>query len=103
MAFLKSRERTWIGSVQGAVATWSTMEVKNHLEISHAVTDQVAIAPCTDPVQVHSVTFEAKPLDDITDPLEDAFARYLLSLRTEGGPFYVGCVPEGARSIASQL
>src|SRR5678809_1395649 len=34
--------RAWIGSVQGAVATWSNRML---------ITDQVATAPCTDPIQ----------------------------------------------------
>jgi|SRR5215212_1750722 len=33
---LKSRSRTWIGSVQGAVATWSNHGSQKSLEISHA-------------------------------------------------------------------
>jgi len=37
--------RTWIGSEQGAVATWS-----NHGS-QKLNTDQVATAPCTDPIQ----------------------------------------------------
>jgi len=41
----------WIGSVQGAVATWSTKGVKNHWECRMLITDQVATAPCTDPIQ----------------------------------------------------
>ena len=28
------------------------------------ITDQVATAPCTDPIQVRFPTFEAKPRDD---------------------------------------
>src|SRR5678816_3498284 len=36
----------WIGSVQGVVATWSTMGYRM------LITDQVATAPCTDPIQV---------------------------------------------------
>jgi len=30
------------------------------------ITDQVAIAPCTDSIQVRISTFEAKQLDDLT-------------------------------------
>jgi len=37
---LKNWNRAWIGSVQGAVATWLML-----------ITDQVATAPCTDPIQ----------------------------------------------------
>ena len=51
LLYLKSRNRTWIGSVQGAVATWSTMGIKNHYEYRMLITDQVATAPCTDPIQ----------------------------------------------------
>jgi len=40
MVRLKIRNRTWTGSVQGAVATWSVISY------------QVATAPCTDPIQV---------------------------------------------------
>jgi hypothetical protein len=43
----KVKNRTWIGSVQGAVATWSVIGMQN----SHGF-DQVATAPCTDPIQV---------------------------------------------------
>jgi len=42
---LKSRDRTWIGSVQRAVATWSRWESRM------LINDQVATAPCTDPIQ----------------------------------------------------
>ena len=41
-----------IGSVQGAVATWSTMGVKIVRRYRMLITDQVATAPCTDPIQV---------------------------------------------------
>ena len=49
--FLKSTNRAWIGSVQGAVATWSNHGSQESLGVSHAITDQVATAPCTDPIQ----------------------------------------------------
>src|SRR6185369_2701412 len=42
---LKFCSRTWIGSVQGGLATWSTMGIKI------VTLDQVATAPCTDPIQ----------------------------------------------------
>src|SRR5215813_5044909 len=43
--------RAWTQSVQGAVATWSDDGTQDLLGISHAITDQVATAPCTDCVQ----------------------------------------------------
>jgi hypothetical protein len=42
---------TWIGSVQEAVATWSDMGVKIVREYRILMTDQVATASCTDPIQ----------------------------------------------------
>ena len=48
---LKSTNRTWIGSVQGAVAPGPTIRVQNPCEYYMPITDQVAIAPCTDPIQ----------------------------------------------------
>ena len=48
----KVRNRTWIGSVQGAVATWSNCESHESLgNIAMLITDQVATAPCTDSIQ----------------------------------------------------
>jgi hypothetical protein len=44
--------RTWTGSVQGAVATWSVISMRYLLAILTPIVDQVATAPCTDPVQV---------------------------------------------------
>ena len=53
---LKVRNHCAIWSVQESGSDLvKTMEVKNHLEISHADTDQVATAPCTDPIQVRSL------------------------------------------------
>src|SRR6185369_17786639 len=52
--------RAWRQSVQGAVATWSTMGVENHQEYRMLITDQVATAPCTDRFQARRPTFEAK-------------------------------------------
>jgi len=43
---LQSKNRTWVGSVQGAVATWSMISFLT------PCFDQVATAPCTDPTQV---------------------------------------------------
>ena len=48
---LKSRNRTWIRSVQGAIATWSVMSMRYFLTILSPRFDRVAIAPCTDPTQ----------------------------------------------------
>ena len=43
----------WTGSVQGAVATWSNDRSQESLgKYRMLITDQVATAPCTDPVQV---------------------------------------------------
>jgi hypothetical protein len=42
---------TWIGSVQGAVVTWSNHGVKKSLGYRLLITDQVATAPYTDPIQ----------------------------------------------------
>jgi len=58
----KSVAESWTGSVQGAVATWSTSGVKIVRKYLLLITDQVATAPCTDPVQVQILTFEAKPI-----------------------------------------
>ena len=43
--------RTWIGSVQGAVATWSNQGSQKSRGYRMLITDQVATAPCTDPIQ----------------------------------------------------
>jgi len=48
--------RAWTQSVQGAVATWSTIEVKNRPRYLMPITDQVATAPCTDYVQARRPT-----------------------------------------------
>src|SRR5215213_5717853 len=49
---LKSRNHTWSGSVQGAVATWSNHGREEIIrEIRILITDQVATAPCTDLIQ----------------------------------------------------
>jgi hypothetical protein len=44
---------TWIGSVQGAIATWSNHRTQDRQEnIACLITDPVATAPCTDdPIQ----------------------------------------------------
>src|SRR3954454_11311180 len=42
----------FITSVQGAVATWSNMESRIAKKYRMLIIDQVATAPCTDPVQV---------------------------------------------------
>jgi len=42
---------SWIGSVQGAVATWSVISMRDFLTILTPSFDQVATAPCTDPMQ----------------------------------------------------
>src|SRR6185369_926025 len=48
----KVEDQCWIGSVQGAVATWSkpwkSKTVKKYYTL---ITDQVATAPCTDRIQ----------------------------------------------------
>ena len=51
-----SRKRSWIGSVQGAVATWSVISTRYFLMIPDPYRDQVATAPCTDPIQVWNST-----------------------------------------------
>ena len=43
---------SWIGSVQGAVATCLTMNIKIDRKYRVLITEQVATAPCTDPIQV---------------------------------------------------
>jgi hypothetical protein len=53
--------RAWTGSVQGAVATWSTHGSQDLRKYRMLITDQVATAPCTDPVQASFLTFRAKP------------------------------------------
>jgi len=55
----------WTGSVQGAVATWSTHRSHESLGMSHADHDQVATAPCTDPIQVKILILETKSLRDM--------------------------------------
>src|SRR6185437_7910760 len=50
----KVKNHCWIGSVQGAVATWSNQRNQKSLEILLPITDQVATAPCTDPIQAPS-------------------------------------------------
>ena len=40
-----------IGSVQGAVAPWSVIRMRYLLTILTPMVDQVATAPCTDPIQ----------------------------------------------------
>src|ERR1043165_10223857 len=52
----KSPKYPWTQSVQGAVATWSSMGVENRREYLMPITDQVATAPCTDCVQVRRPT-----------------------------------------------
>jgi len=48
----KVTNHAWIGSVQGAVATWSVLGSQNRQEYRPPITDQVANASCTDPIQV---------------------------------------------------
>ena len=50
-----------IGSVQGAVATWSTMGVKIVRRYRMLITDQVATAPCTDPIPSATPTLRQSP------------------------------------------
>ena len=57
----KVGDHTWTQSVQGAIATWSTKEVENRREFRMLITDQVAIAPCTDCIQERFWTLKAKP------------------------------------------
>ena len=57
----KVGDHSWAESVQGAIATWSTIGVKNRQEYRTLITDQVAIAPCTDSAQDDFLTFEANP------------------------------------------
>jgi len=52
---------SWIGSVQGAVATWSAISLRYLLTILILMVNQVATAPCTDPIQVPFLTFGVKP------------------------------------------
>src|ERR1043165_9343757 len=53
----KVGNHTWTGSVQGAVATWSkSWESTIVRKYRMLITDQVATAPCTDPVQAHFLT-----------------------------------------------
>ena len=49
---LKSQKHSWIGSVQGAIATWSNHGGQDVREYHMLIRDQVATAPCTDPIQV---------------------------------------------------
>ena len=53
----KVRICTWTGSVQGAVATWSVISKRYFLTILTPLVDQVATAPCTDPVQDSTTDF----------------------------------------------
>src|SRR5689334_5901771 len=48
---LKVRSRRWTQSVQGAVATWSTIGSRIVRKYRMVFADQVATAPCTDCVQ----------------------------------------------------
>jgi len=48
----KVGRRSWIGSVQGAVATWSNHGGQDVREYHMLITDQVATARCTDPIPV---------------------------------------------------
>src|SRR5688500_2647188 len=49
---LKVGNHCWIGSVQGAIATWSVFGMQLAKNFGLLWLDQVAIAPCTDPIQV---------------------------------------------------
>ncbi len=49
------KDDSWIGSVQGAVATWSAISMRDFQMILNIHRDQVATAPCTDPIQVRSL------------------------------------------------
>ena len=67
---LKVRNRSWIGSVQRAVATWSVISMRHFLMIRGLLwVDEVATAPCTDPIQAWGPTFEAKCLTSQLVPL----------------------------------
>jgi len=45
MALPKNANRSWIQSVQGAIATWSNDRSQDSLGYRMLITDQVAIAP----------------------------------------------------------
>ncbi|HKG79302.1 MAG TPA: hypothetical protein VKA78_07780, partial [Pyrinomonadaceae bacterium] len=60
---LKRRKSSWIGSVQGAVATWSVISMRYFLSILTPMVDQVATAPCTDPIQVRFVRLRQRLVD----------------------------------------
>ena len=50
-----------IGSVQGAVATWSVISLRYLLTILTPMIDQVATAPCTDPISRMISNFASLP------------------------------------------
>ena len=58
----KVGNHSWIESVQGAIATWSTIGVKIARKYRMLIRDQVATAPCTDPIHVRLPTFESNAL-----------------------------------------
>ena len=65
----KVGNHSWTGSVQGAVANWSAIRIRLRWF------DQVATAPCTDPIQVRFLTL-AKP-STLNEKNYSAFRRLL--------------------------
>jgi hypothetical protein len=64
----KVENHSWIGSVQGAVATCLTIGVKIARKYRMLITEQVATAPCTDPIQVRFLLLRQSTPNKILDP-----------------------------------